>query len=585
MKLFWRVYLWLFACAVVAIALAGGHANRTLRRLYLEQIAAELRTQAEWVAGELQAVSAALDSGWVDRRCKELGGSSAVRVTVVLPEGRVIGDSKADPGTMENHGNRPEIAAALAGRTGHSERFSDTLRRTLAYLAVPVVREGRVVGAVRTALPLADIDRELQAAHREVALGVLGAALLFALVAWVLVRRITRPLEEMEAVAVRLAAGDLQARVPPPSGGREMRALARALNEMAGQLEGRLSTITNQSRELAAVLASMSEGVLAVDSGGRILHINAAAAEQLGLAGEPARGRPVEEIVRHADLHRFIRGIQAGGRGGELELAAPGERFLRLQGTPLEDAAGRQIGVLVVMSDTTRLKRLEQMRQDFVANVSHELKTPITALRAGVDTLLDSERSAEDRHFIEMMGRQIHRLGAIVGDLLSLSRLEHDEQNGRVVREPGPVRDVLRRAAAALAKPAENKRIAITVECPEGLQASINAPLLEQAVTNLIDNAVKYSGEGARVEVAAEPFNGEGVAIRVKDNGPGIEQRHLPRIFERFYRVDQARSRALGGTGLGLAIVKHIARAHGGTVAVESTPGSGSVFTLRLPRK
>ena len=585
MKLFWRVYLWLFLCAMLAFALAGWHANRALRHVYQEQVVAELHSQAEWAASEIRRFSLKPEGEGVDRRCKELGGLTVSRVTVVLPDGRVIGDSESDPVGMDNHGNRPEIRAALAGGVGRSERFSDTMRRTLSYLAVPVWKDGVVAAAVRTSMPLADIDRTLRAATREVGVGVLAAAGLFALAASVLVRRVSRPLESMEQVAERLAAGDLQARVEDPTGGREMRALARALNQMAEQLGARMETITSQRNELKAVLASMTEGVLAVDSGGQVLQCNAAAARLLGLDEEQERGRPMEEIVRHSELQKFIRGIQSTGGTAETEIHLPGERAVKLHGTPLEDAVGRRIGALVVLSDTTRLKRLEKMRQDFVANVSHELKTPITALRGGVETLLDAERTEEDRHFIAMMARQVERLWAIVGDLLSLSRLEHDGQAGRIAREPGPVRDVLRRAAGNFAKAAEAKRMAVAVECPEGLVAPINAPLLEQAVGNLIDNAIKYSGEGTRVAVSAETANGEGVLIRVKDEGPGIEQRHLPRIFERFYRVDQARSRALGGTGLGLAIVKHIAQAHGGTVSVESTPGRGSAFTIRLPKR
>jgi two-component system phosphate regulon sensor histidine kinase PhoR len=585
MKLFWRVYLWLFVCAMLAFALAGWHANRSLRRVYRDQVAAELQSQADWAASEIRRFSLKPEGGYVDRRCKELGSLTSSRVTVVLPGGQVIGDSDSDPAEMENHGNRPEIRAALAGDVGRSERFSDTMRRTLAYLAVPVRQDGQVVAAVRTAMPLADIDLTLDAATREVGWGVLASAALFAVVASVLVRRISRPLEQMEQVAERLAAGDLRARIAAPTGGGEMRALARALNQMAEQLGARMETITSQSNELKAVLASMAEGVLAVDSRGQVLHFNAAAAELLGLEGGQERGQLLEETVRHSELQRFIRDIQVSAGTAEAEIQLPGERFVRLHGTPLEDAAGRKIGALVVLNDTTRLKRLEKMRQDFVANVSHELRTPITALRGGVETLLDSERSDEDRHFIAMMGRQVERLGAIVGDLLSLSRLEHDGQSGRIEREPGPIRDVLRRAAGNFAKAAEAKGMTVAVACPEDLMAPINAALLEQAVGNLIDNAIKYSGAGTRVAVTAEAANGEGVRIRVKDEGPGIEQRHLPRIFERFYRVDQARSRALGGTGLGLAIVKHIAQAHGGTVAVESTPGQGSTFAIRLPKR
>ena len=447
----------------------------------------------------------------MDWRCKELGQLTRARVTVVLPDGRVVGDSASDPAAMDNHGNRPEIQAALAGNIGRSERFSSTMRRNLAYLAVPVERDGKVVAAVRTAMPLADMDRRLHAAYREVGGGMLAAVVLFALVAFGLVRRITRPLEDMRQAAERMAGGDLQARVEVFSGGIELRSLGHALNRMAEQLGSRLEIITSQSNELKAVLASMSEGVLAVDLQGQVLHFNAAAARLLQLDEPQARGRLLAELVRHAELMKFIQAIQSAGNAAETAMQLPGERFVRLHGAPLEDAAGRRIGVLVVLSDTTRLQRLEKMRQDFVANVSHELKTPITALRGGVETLLDSDRSPEDRHFIAMMARQIERLWAIVGDLLSLSRLEHDEQNGRIPLEPGPVGDVLRRAAGNYARAAAAKSIAIAVECPEGLVAPINAALLEQAVGNLVDNAIKYSGQGTRVEVSADAVNGNGL--------------------------------------------------------------------------
>lgn len=284
MKLFWRVYLWLFAAALAAFLAAGLHANRSLRRVYRDQVAAELRTQADWMASELQVPARLSPSARVDARCKEIGRLSPVRVTVVLPDGRVAGDSDSDPATMENHGNRPEIAEAWAGRPGQSERFSDTMRRTLSYLAVPVWREGKVVAAVRTSMPLADIDRTLLAAYREVAFGILAAAALFAVAASFLIRRISRPLDDMRLAAERLAAGELQTRVAPPSGGAEMRALARALNQMAEQLGARMETITQQSNELKAVFSSMSEGVLAVDSGGRVLNVNAAAEQWLGLS-------------------------------------------------------------------------------------------------------------------------------------------------------------------------------------------------------------------------------------------------------------------------------------------------------------
>lgn len=586
MNLFWRVYLWLFAAAMVTFLLAGLQADRTIRRVYREQVAGELLAQADWMAGELGMNTRLPAYDRVDARCKEVGRVAHVRVTVVLPDGRVVGDSDMDPATMENHANRPEIQEAVAGRTGKSERFSDTLRRMLSYLAVPVQRDGKVVAVVRTSMPLASIDRALASASRQVGLGVLAAAALFALVASGLVRRFSRPLEDMRVAAERMAGGDLRPRVEVKTGGEEMRALGRALNRMGEQLGARLELITQRSNELKAVFSSMSEGVLAVDANDRVLHLNAAAALLLGVAPDQARGRALEEVVRLPDLQKFVQGVLASGQDTEEEILLADGRTLRLHGTTLEDAAGRRIGALAVISDTTKLKQLEKMRQDFVANVSHELKTPITALRGSVETLLDPDRQdrSDDGHFIAMIGRQVERLWAIVGDLLSLSRLEHDGRNGKIPLEPGSVGDVLRRAAGNFAKASEAKRITVSVEYPPGLMATMNAALLEQAVGNLIDNAIKYSGEGAQVTVAAA-VSDEGLAIQVRDTGPGIEQRHLARIFERFYRVDSARSRALGGTGLGLAIVKHIAQAHGGSVGVESMPGKGSLFTIRLPKR
>jgi len=422
---------------------------------------------------------------------------------------------------------------------------------------------------------------------QNIILGWLIVAILFAVVTWLLSRRISRPLEDMRRVAERIARGDLEARVARPDS-EELGNLARTLNQMAAQLGERLSTITRQRNEQETVLASMVEGVLAVDRDERILHLNHAAARLLDLAPEQARGRSIQEAVRNRDLQAFIGATLAGTGSAEGEIVIYGneERFLQLHGTALTDSAGHNIGALIVLSDITRLKRLETIRRDFVANVSHELKTPITALKGCVETLSDTRPMdpVENSRFLAMMTRQAARMEALVEDLLSLSRIEFDAERGQVQLEPAPVADVLRRAANNFEEQAEHNKIILTVACPEDLTASIHAALLEQAVGNLIDNAVKYSGDGTRVLVSAK-LNGNDVEISVADQGPGIEKKHLDRIFERFYRVDQARSRALGGTGLGLAIVKHIALAHHGTVGVTSAIGQGSTFTIIIPAR
>ncbi|MEI6614598.1 MAG: ATP-binding protein, partial [Chrysiogenales bacterium] len=409
---------------------------------------------------------------------------------------------------------------------------------------------------------------------------------IFAVVALLILRQISRPLENMREMAERLAQGELNASVPE-SGYEETKALARALNQMATQLSERVRIITEQRNEQKAVFNSMVEGVIAVDKDERILHLNPAAIGLLELKNEDAHGRSMQEIIRNPDLQKFLSNTlaQSGVLDGEIIIYGNEDHFLQLHGTVLTDASGMNIGALVVLNDVTRLKRLETVRRDFVANVSHELKTPVTALKGCVETLADfsSITDQERNKFMTMMARHVDRLEAIINDLLSLSKIEFDAERDRIQLEPAPVADVLRRAVNTFAEQAEHKKIILTVDCPEDLTASINAALLEQAVGNLIDNAVKYSGEGAHVLVSAK-LNGSDVEISVADQGPGIEKKHLDRIFERFYRVDQARSRAMGGTGLGLSIVKHIALAHRGTVGVTSALGQGSTFTIRFPR-
>lgn len=587
MRLLSRIFISFLACTTLALVVIAWYANHSLRNFYQGEVAADLATRASIMVRELGPHFPGTDWDDVDRHCKEFGRLTQTRVTVVLPDGRVIGDSDQDPSRMENHGDRPEITEALRGQTGKSVRFSETTRRTLMYLATPVQQGGRVVGVVRASVPLSVIDWALNSVYRHIAVGVLLVAALFAVVAFYVARRMTRPIEDMRHTAERLAEGDLRARVAIPRG-PELGTLARALNQMAAQLAERMETVKRQTDQQKAVFSSMVEGVLAIGDDGRILDLNLAAARLLDVKPDQARGRSIQETVRNLDLQAFVTATLDARGPAEAEIVLYGdeERHLQLHGTTLTSSAGLKLGALVVLNDISRVKRLETVRQDFVANVSHELKTPITAIKGCMETLAERSRwSTEDQdRFMAMMGRQVERLSAIVEDLLSLSRIEHDAQHKRIALDPGAVCEVLRRAGQAFAKAADAKGMTVTVECPGDLTAPINAALLEQAVGNLIDNAIKYSGEHTRVVVNGA-LRGSDVEIRVTDQGPGIEKKHLPRIFERFYRVDQARSRALGGTGLGLAIVKHIVLAHGGQISVDSTPGQGSTFTIRIPRQ
>jgi len=438
------------------------------------------------------------------------------------------------------------------------------------------------------------------------------------------IRRYRKWLNQVGNSATRLAKGDFSKPIevtgPPP-----VAALADTLNQMAQQLDDRLSEVVRQRNELGTILSSMDEGVVAVDSELRVISLNRSAATLLQLDPAVTIDRSIDQVIIDPELRRYVSQPLETGKGvqGEVSLArrepnpnppiwtkkalpqdaddeAPDEGVVRAQpmeqriieatSAILRDAAGRRMGVVLVLHDVSALRRLESIRQDFVANVSHEIRTPISAIKAAAETLFDDLEYQPDeptdpavlRNFLGIIARQAERLHAIVEDLLALARIEQGKREDAIELISEPLSPVIAAAVETCQAKADKKDISIRVDCEFGLMANMNRTMLEQALINLIDNAVKYSPESSRVEVVALTIGSE-VKITVLDEGRGIESEHLPRLFERFYRTDRARSRQMGGTGLGLSIVKHIAEAHGGRVSVESRPGVGSTFILTLP--
>lgn len=586
-RLVWQLYPTYLLIILLVLVGLGWYVSIALRNFHYEQTAADLRARAQLVEQQLQGQFAmAMPPAQLEEFVERLGASSATRITVIRKDGLVLADSEEDARSMENHGQRPEVLEALEQDFGMSIRFSNTLGQTLMYVALPLEKDGALLGTVRTAISVSDIDETLARIYRRLFFGGLFIALLAAPISWFLSRRISRPLELMTEAAQRFSQGELD--VPmTETGSEEAGRLAKALNLMAADLSDRIHREVEQRGEIEAILGCMVEGIIAVDNEERVIRLNSAAARLFEVSTFVDSGRPIQELIRHSELQHFVRRAlsQQEPLEDELTLLGGEKRYLHVQAAPLTGDLNDRIGVLIVLHDMTRLKQLESVRRDFVANVSHELKTPITAIRGAVETLLDEEDIASaNQRFLKIIFKQSERLNALVEDLLDLSRIEQGVNEGGWELQETLLKPVIEGAKNACESLINQQRIELEINCPEALKAKINAPLLEQAIINLLSNAIKYSD--AESKVIIEAFEQEKqTVVQVRDFGRGIAEEHLPRLFERFYRIDLARSRDLGGTGLGLAIVKHIAYAHRGNIRVDSKLGEGSVFSILLPRK
>ena len=584
-RLLWQLYPSYLIITLIALFATGWYSLRSFGEFYLEQIVEDLESRAYLTKEQILDALEQNDIDEVDRLCKELGSISSTRMTVVLTSGKVIGDSQEEPAKMDNHGNRPEIIQAFNEGKGQKLRTSPTLGINMMYVAIRLRRDQDTIGVVRTALPVKGINQALYDIYLKIFLGALAIAVCAAIISLFVSRRITRPIIEMEQSAQDFAEGKLDQRVPVPNSA-ELGALGESLNQMARQLDERIQTITQQRNELEVILSSMIEGVLAVDSQRNVVSVNKAAANLLDIDPTKVQTRNIEEVTRNAELLKFVRDTLNSDSPVEsdLILRKDGERFFQLHGAGLSDSHGNRSGAVIVLTDMTRMRRLENIRRDFVSNVSHELRTPVTSIQGFVEALLDEKIREPEQviRYLKIIAKHSDRLNAIIEDLLSLSRLEEDSERRKVSFETAPLKPVLTAAMELSGTKVQDKQATIHLFCEDDVQARMNPALLEQAILNLIENAIKYTPPNGIININVDKDERE-LCIAIKDNGCGIEKKHLSRIFERFYVVDKGRSRKLGGTGLGLAIVKHIAQVHGGYVTVKSIPGQGSTFTIHLP--
>ncbi len=587
-SLIWQIYPPYMIIIFISLVIVTWYGSNLIRSLYLERIEGSLQVQSTLISqlfvDQLQSQSA----NTIQSRCQLLRQEIPSRITIILPSGLVIGDTHENPEVMDNHADRPEVRQALEGMVGSSTRFSNTLGEELMYVACPIVQDNKIIGVARTATPVSKLAQVLAVVYQRIILVGLIVGFAAALVSWGFSERINRPVQIMQEGFSRFGAGELdhQIHISKPL---EFRLLAESMNSMAKNLQGLINTITQQRNESETILSSMIEGVIVVDPDEKILRINQAAMQILDIPNqdaESARGKRIQELVRNQALQKFIRDslemdIQ---QEEELVLNNLAESTLKLHGVRLKDIDGNSIGALIVLNDVTQMKMLENIRKEFVSNVSHELKTPVTSIKGYVETLragaVNDKKNAT--RFLKIISKHADRLHAIIEDLLNLSRIEQDVNNSHFELEYASVKKVLVDAVSVCYKKAGERKIKIELVFSNRIKAMIKPPLLSLAVVNLLDNAIKYSDENSKVRLEGYIEENE-VIISVRDWGCGIPEESMPRIFERFYRVDKARSRDLGGTGLGLAIVKHIVQTHRGYVQVESALEQGSCFKIFLP--
>jgi len=518
-------------------------------------------------------------------RIKQLGRDAEARLTVVAADGSVIADSEQNPSRMDNHAGRAEIAMAARQGMGYLARHSRTLGKEMVYLALPVAAQGRTIGFVRTSFSASVVDRRVSSVTQVIMIGAAFAATVALLLGLYFTRRVTSRLQAMRSVANSIVAGDHSQRVQEESAD-EIGDLARAFNVMAGQMEGRIGRIIEERNTVEAILGSMIEGVVAVDIDQVVIHMNEVAGEILGVDRQSVISRRVSDVARVREVSGNLSSCLQGRVTARTQIAVQrGEEECQLDVStaPLYRADGATAGAVVVFQDVSEMRRLENVRQDFVANASHELKTPIAAIQGFLDTLVEDPEMSDDMRvkFLERASRQSDRLALLVTDLLRLSRVETSDD--AAPSERIDLRSTARRSVSQLGNVAGEKRVRLSVALDDNEVPVMADPAsLNLIVDNLVDNAIKYTGSGGFVVVRVHARGGEAV-LEVKDDGIGIAQEDQARVFERFYRVDKARSREIGGTGLGLAIAKHACGLMGGQLTVESEPGVGSSFRVSLP--
>jgi len=568
----------------LVLILMGFYLAKILENSYLQTQQELLYRESNLIGQVVRLTEADLRMERLAKEVEMIAYNEEVRITVINSEGDVLFDNYSAPQGMENHLLRPEFQTALEGKTGISRRYSETLGEEMMYVAVPVTRGTEIIGAVRSAMNMEGIAGAIHQMWFSVLTGLFVTLVISSIVVSRISFSITRPIEEITRVARNITQRQFASRVRIKATD-EIGQLAGAINFMASSLEQQMREISENQQRLSGVLNNMTSGVMLVNEQRRIQLVNPAAEKLLGASGSDVVGKLHIEAGKNIGLSQYIdRCLETGEKfREEVHVFYPQERILDANFAPYLNFKGEAMGVVVVLHDITEIRRLEKMRSDFVANVSHELRTPITSIKGFTETLLDGAMYEEEtcRNFLQIISDESERLYWLIRDILDLSKIEQK----RITLQPQRIclQELISSAAALLREQAQRKNLTVRLPEPQPpIWLTADKDCLQQILLNLLANAVAYTPENGMIAIEAET-EGKNVKLMVRDTGIGIPEEDLPRIFERFYRVDKARSRDSGGTGLGLAIVKHLVEILQGEIHVESSEGAGTTFTVTLP--
>jgi two-component system phosphate regulon sensor histidine kinase PhoR len=576
------------ALILIGVLITGLLSMEIGKTYYYKSVEEKLISNAKLILRELEAKQREGKKPDYELFCREYGKITGERVTVIGVDGTVLGDSDANAENMENHANRPEIRQALKEGFGKSTRKSDTLDKEMLYIAYPLKVNDSIIGIIRVALPLDDINNIQRKIWYYIFLAIFAGISVAVLLGYRYLSRITKPIREMTEMASTIAGGKFNRRVQVESGD-EIGKLAAAFNYMAENLDNTIRELVNDKSKMEAILTSSINGVIAVDNNGRTMIINPVAEKLFDIQEKDFTGKYLYDIVRNKEVERILRDVLGSQNEEpmEFELTWPEDRVIRAFSVPIKPKVkhSRTIGTLIITQDVTNIRKLEKMRSDFVANVTHELKTPLTSIRGFIETL--KEGAIEDinmrNRFLEIIDIEAERLERLIEDILLLSEIESSESCSLPANKIDVERVIKEEILSILGKQAEEKNIRIKTYFHENLPPLVmNVDRFKQMMINLVDNAIKYSHKNGEVLISAYRKE-ENMVLKVRDTGIGIPKEHQERLFERFYRVDKGRSRKAGGTGLGLAIVKHIVLSVDGSIKVSSEPGIGTEFKIEIP--